>query len=43
MKLQCPSSQTHRVVEAGQDLGRPSGPTSLLKQGYPEQAAQDHI
>lgn len=34
-------SQNHRIVEAGRDCSRPSGPTPLLGQDHPEQAAQD--
>lgn len=35
--------QSHRIVGPGRDFWRPSGPTPLLRQGYPEQAAQDFL
>ena len=31
------------MAEVGRDLWRSSGPTPLLKQGHPEQAAQDCV
>lgn len=31
------------MVEGGSDLWRSPGPTFLLKQGHPEQVAQDHV
>jgi len=36
-------SQNHRMFEVGRDLCGSSGPTPLLKQGHPEQAAQDLV
>lgn len=36
-------SQNHRMVEAGRDLWRPSGPILLLKQGQLELVTQDHV
>ena len=35
--------QSHRMIEAGRDLWRLSGPTLLLTQGYLEPVAQDHV
>lgn len=32
-----------RMVEIGKDLWRSSGLIPLLKQGHPEQVAQDHV
>lgn len=34
-------SQNHRIVEAGREFWRPSGPAPLLRQGHPEHTAQD--
>jgi len=31
------------MAEVGKDLWRSSGPTPLLKQGYLEPVAQDHV
>jgi len=36
-------SQNRRLAEVGRDFWRLSGPTTLLKQGHPEQVAQDRI
>jgi len=36
-------SQNHRQVTVGRDLWRSSSPTTLLKQGLLEQAAQDCV
>ena len=38
-----PYPQNHEMVKLGRDLWRSSGPVPLLKQGHPEQAAQDHV
>ena len=37
------SEQNHRMVGVGRDLCGSSSPTLLLKQGHPEQAAQDLV
>jgi len=36
-------SQNHRVVGVGRDLWGSASPTRLLKQGHPEQVAQDLV
>jgi len=36
-------SQYHRMFGVGRDLCGSSGPTSLTKQGHPEQAAEDRV
>ena len=36
-------SQNHRIVGVGRDLCGSSSPTLLLKQGHPQQAAQDLV
>ena len=36
-------SQNHRIVGVGRDHCGSSSPTLLLKQGHPEQAAQDLV
>lgn len=35
--------KSHRMAEVGRNVWRPSGPTTLLKQEHPQQAAQDHV
>jgi len=37
------SYSEHRMVEVGRGLWRPSGLTTLLKQGHLELVAQDHV